>query len=433
MPALDPMDPRLTALHAALRHAEAFNGGGYRGAGEIVSAADAFLGWLSPTPTGQDDGDDPVAAPDPRCLHQWPNDDQPREGVTARIPHFCELIGDHEIHVCSCGATLDTSPLIEGDGPIAEPWAERTRAVGDRMTAAIFGDGEEIVGTACVTFDVSDYVAVTADRDALLAEVAHFRRELGEANGVIREFRAEVVATHDHRDDLARQLRVMREQVDRADPAVPDGCWLIAGERARQIFARGWTGDHDDSHTDGELIGAAMAYAAAGWGWSVNDAAKTRKFWPWDVENFHPSESPIVNLVRAGALIAAEIDRRTRAEQAVIGPNIADPKNKARVAATLMGTPLDGQERWRFECRQPDGEVWAWEIWRGPVLMLEGEDRANPTNVLDTICARLNVDRKPTPEAQPGPETHATGSRRPRRPGYVQRHLTRPPRRQIDP
>jgi hypothetical protein len=35
-------------------------------------------------------------------------------------------------------------------------------------------------------------------------------------------------------------------------------------------------------------------------------------FWPWDQDWWKPSPDPIRNLVKAGALIAAEIDRLQR-------------------------------------------------------------------------------------------------------------------------
>jgi hypothetical protein len=40
------------------------------------------------------------------------------------------------------------------------------------------------------------------------------------------------------------------------------GIELIAAERKRQIEAKGWTYEHDDAHEEGELIAAAVCYAA---------------------------------------------------------------------------------------------------------------------------------------------------------------------------
>ena len=90
-----------------------------------------------------------------------------------------------------------------------------------------------------------------------------------------------------------------------------DGAGLIAAERERQVTAEGWTPEHDDRHKKGELIQAAVAYARVD-RWN----ARRHPFpsWPWDANWWKPSDDPVRNLVRAGALIAAEIDRIQRQE-----------------------------------------------------------------------------------------------------------------------
>jgi hypothetical protein len=96
-----------------------------------------------------------------------------------------------------------------------------------------------------------------------------------------------------------------------------NGSELIAEERQRQIDAEGWTPEHDDMHDTGQLAFAAACYAdyaahqAAGIGFHGSSAAEYRQ-WPWDVVWWKPSANSIRNLVKAGALIAAEIDRQQR-------------------------------------------------------------------------------------------------------------------------
>ena len=96
-----------------------------------------------------------------------------------------------------------------------------------------------------------------------------------------------------------------------------NGAELIAEERQRQIDAEGWTPEHDDTHNTGQLAFAAACYAdyaahqAAKVSFDERSAAEYRQ-WPWDVAWWKPSASPIRNLVKAGALIAAEIDRLQR-------------------------------------------------------------------------------------------------------------------------
>jgi len=120
------------------------------------------------------------------------------------------------------------------------------------------------------------------------------------------------------------------------------GVELIAEERSRQINEEGWTAEHDDQHTDGELAEAAACYAAHAQsisfaGEEVNTGRDgiqvigerecliptTSKVlvsrnhrWPWDLGWWKPSpgtnEGRIRELQKAGALIAAEIDRLKR-------------------------------------------------------------------------------------------------------------------------
>lgn len=86
------------------------------------------------------------------------------------------------------------------------------------------------------------------------------------------------------------------------------GAERIAAERQRQIEVEGWTAEHDAVHTMGELAAAAAAYA--NWSDAYDIPGDTAPpCWPWDSENWNPSLDDIRNLEKAGALIAAEIDR----------------------------------------------------------------------------------------------------------------------------
>ena len=110
------------------------------------------------------------------------------------------------------------------------------------------------------------------------------------------------------------------------------GIELIAKERQRQIDEEGWTAEHDDLHSDGEMAQAAAVYA------TVTQENLIRVLdhdygdgWPWDLEWFKPYREtdgpfcpqsiPGVDRVRclfkAGALIAAEIDRIERLEECI--------------------------------------------------------------------------------------------------------------------
>lgn len=89
------------------------------------------------------------------------------------------------------------------------------------------------------------------------------------------------------------------------------GCQLIAAERKRQIEVEGWTADHDAKHVCGELTDAAVCYAIRGY-WRSGYDSFLKALWPWDSEYWKPTQDDrIKELTKAGALIAAEIDRLT--------------------------------------------------------------------------------------------------------------------------
>jgi len=87
----------------------------------------------------------------------------------------------------------------------------------------------------------------------------------------------------------------------------------IAAERKRQIEVEGWTPEHDDEHSGGEMGMAAACYAdpsPSKWG-----AGGVPIAWPWKSNWWKPRDRRR-DLVRAGALIVAEIERLDRAEAA---------------------------------------------------------------------------------------------------------------------
>lgn len=102
-----------------------------------------------------------------------------------------------------------------------------------------------------------------------------------------------------------------------AQAGAGDGVALIAAERQRHMAVEGWTPEHDDEHAHNELATAAACYAAPELcGYEDDCGTKPRKailgHWPWGVQWWKPGDR-IRELVKAGALIAAEIDRLKRA------------------------------------------------------------------------------------------------------------------------
>lgn len=92
------------------------------------------------------------------------------------------------------------------------------------------------------------------------------------------------------------------------------GTELITAERQRQIEMEGWTPEHDDAHEMSELSRAAVTYSVLASKQAIIPGVSMERgaFWPWDALWWKPSRDPIRNLVKAGALIAAEIDRLQR-------------------------------------------------------------------------------------------------------------------------
>jgi hypothetical protein len=98
-------------------------------------------------------------------------------------------------------------------------------------------------------------------------------------------------------------------------------------ERDRQVASEGWTAEHDDEHKDGEIAAAAATYAfAASFSEfrrkritginSITNSIALREMWPW-AEKWWKSTDRRRDLVKAGALIIAEIERLDRAALAV--------------------------------------------------------------------------------------------------------------------
>ncbi|WP_227369865.1 hypothetical protein [Halomonas sp. M20] len=89
----------------------------------------------------------------------------------------------------------------------------------------------------------------------------------------------------------------------------------LIDERRHQEDAHQFDAAHDDHYTQGELAAAAASYSAY-----AEDLQQDRPlldgwppaFWPFEEEWWKPSRNPRRNLVKAAALILAEIERIDR-------------------------------------------------------------------------------------------------------------------------
>lgn len=89
------------------------------------------------------------------------------------------------------------------------------------------------------------------------------------------------------------------------------GIERIAAERRRQVEEEGWTPEHDAQHVNGELAEAAAYYCFPD---HLKGHALTDLFPPtWSTSWAKREGFPLPtdrDLIKAGALIAAELDRR---------------------------------------------------------------------------------------------------------------------------
>lgn len=93
----------------------------------------------------------------------------------------------------------------------------------------------------------------------------------------------------------------------------PRGIDFLAVERREQLREHRFDAKRDARYVKGELAQASACYAIH----AALQAEQNKltpcfipKQWPWSSEWWKPSDSPIHNLAKSGALAAAEIDRR---------------------------------------------------------------------------------------------------------------------------
>lgn len=103
----------------------------------------------------------------------------------------------------------------------------------------------------------------------------------------------------------------------------------VLAERCRQIESEGWTPEHDDGHDDGSMAMAAVCYATPEPLFRKDKRANATIYvdpWPWGDQWDKRKSGNVVadpaersdaeyrrDLVKAGALILAEIERLDRA------------------------------------------------------------------------------------------------------------------------
>jgi hypothetical protein len=94
----------------------------------------------------------------------------------------------------------------------------------------------------------------------------------------------------------------------------------VIAERDRQKTVEGWSEAHDNEHALGEMALAGACYALQ----FALPKPGPNKLWPWDRKWWKPKE-PRRDLVRAAALILAEIERLDRLAAPIQGVEAQAP------------------------------------------------------------------------------------------------------------
>jgi len=115
---------------------------------------------------------------------------------------------------------------------------------------------------------------------------------------------------HTTAEKYARLARLADTAID----STVSAALMVVAERRRQVFVEGWDAAHDDVYVTLDLPRAAACYALSAGGGSKSGNCffeAIRNCWPWARKWWKPS-TPMRDLEKAGALILAEIERRTR-------------------------------------------------------------------------------------------------------------------------
>lgn len=149
----------------------------------------------------------------------------------------------------------------------------------------------------------------------------------------------------------------------------------VLAERERQVVREQYTPEHDDNHEVGELATAAACYAANAGG-HVWIGGWPGEVWPWSREWWKPT-TPRRDLVKAAALIIAEIERLDRAAGLCIDEGCphagtahvcveveapaARPMTEqdARDRIELLANEIDGNEEENREMQREIDELYA--------------------------------------------------------------------------
>lgn len=149
-----------------------------------------------------------------------------------------------------------------------------------------------------ISLSIDECKSIIAAMDERLALV----EALEKAQGMEAYWKTQCRGITDHCEEL--QARIAELESRTVTAAAAD----VLAERQRQVTAEGWTAERDDGYQNSELADAAACYAIH----AHNQGFSTPAHWPWS-QDWWKQTSPRRDLVKAGALILAEIERLDRA------------------------------------------------------------------------------------------------------------------------
>lgn len=239
-----------------------------------------------------------------------------QRGTTVVLKDFLKSLGD-AADWCAANGWILPSPTPVAVTPNEEHWAAR-KALRRAFLYCITGLQMSLAGkTFCEGKTSADHLRWMMDE--LVKNIDTFpadktSRWIGFIQGVMAANGAlDVDAERDRTRPLFKKAYEIMEAARHAPASRDgeDGVTLIAAERARQVSKEGWDSGHDDEHDDGSIAKAAACYALG-----------SNLHWPWSFEWWKPTPNDRRReLVKAGALIAAEIDRLNRAAMSAATPS----------------------------------------------------------------------------------------------------------------
>jgi hypothetical protein len=189
--------------------------------------------------------------------------------------------------------------------PMTGLWATLTA---EQRAAALAYDGPDSHGdpdfarTSTLPDAGEGLGAALSALDALSSDAEYLDAHYGcDENGVL---------TSEHIRTVIAILRTTSTAPEGWRPVIAE----IEAERRRQVEEEGWTAEHDDTHANGALAGAAACYLVHDQPWErqwTGDMPLSCR-WPWHPRWFKPKDRRR-DLIRAGALLVAEIERIDRA------------------------------------------------------------------------------------------------------------------------